>query len=119
MRAVEKNPQLELLELAAKPRQIALQIPLVFELFGLRLALAQFHHHQEILQLPLRLDQGFDFLAQRIRLVNQFLRLLAVAPKIVRRHQGVQFRRALLRAGDVKETSASARAWFRPWPTGL
>ena len=44
-----------------------------------------------------------------------FLRLFAVVPEFLRRHQGVEFAEAFLRAWDVKETSANAQVCRPPW----
>jgi hypothetical protein len=38
-----------------------------------------------------------------------------VAPEIVRGHQRVDFGEPVLQCGDVKETSAGAKACPRPW----
>ena len=73
-----------------------------------RLGLAEFEHDPEILQLFFCLEQRLDFIAEGIRLVDQRLRLFAVVPEIVGGHERVEFAQALLRVGDVKETSAGA-----------
>jgi hypothetical protein len=54
------------------------------------------------------LQQRFGLAAKRVRFLDEFLGLLPVVPKIISRHQRIDFREAFLRARYVKETSANA-----------
>jgi hypothetical protein len=69
---------------------------------------AEFDHHPEIFEVLLRLGERFDFAANRVRFINELLRLLAIVPERLARHQRVQLTLPFLQCGDVKETSANA-----------
>jgi hypothetical protein len=107
VRAVEKNLQFEGIEFFEKFREVSFEFLLDFALGSLRLGFAQLDHHLEIFELLFGFEQRLGLAAERIGLVYDFLRLLAIIPEIVRRHQGVDFAQAFLRSRYVKETSAS------------
>jgi len=100
--------------LLEKFREIGFEFGLDFRLGIGRFGFAEFDHHLEILDLLFRFEQRFDFSSQRVRLVDEFLRLLTIVPEVFRRHQGVQFAQAFLCARDVKETSAGAQVCLSP-----
>ena len=108
MRAVEKNFQFQRVEFLGKFFEVGFEFALDFFLRGGRLGLTQFNHDSEIGELPFGLEQGINLVAKGIRLINELLRLFAVVPEIVRRHQRIQFAETFLCAGEVKETSADA-----------
>src|SRR2546429_4526350 len=60
--------------------------------------------------LPICFQQRLGLAAERIRLVYELLRLLAIIPEIVSRHQGVDFAEAFLCTRYVKETSADRKS---------
>src|SRR5947208_10439341 len=72
-----------------------------------------------MLNLLFGLQEGIDFLAKHVGFLDQFLGLLAIVPEALARHQGIHFRQAFLRFGDVKETSASGRLSRRRWQAEL
>ena len=91
----------------------------ILGLGGFRLGLAQLHHDVEIFELLLRLEERLGLVAEGVGLVDELLGLLAVVPEVLRRHQGVDFAQAFLRAGHVKETSADGPVYRRRWPARL
>jgi len=106
MGAVEKDLQLKRIEVLEELAQVLFEFLLDLRLGGFRLGLAQFDHHMKILDLLLRFEERFGLVAEGIGFVNELLGLLAAVPEGLRRHQGVDFPQAFLRARYVKETSA-------------
>ena len=72
----------------------------------LRLGLIQLHHHLQVFELALRVEQWIQSLAERGRFIHHFARGLVVVPEIVGGSEGVEFAETFIQAGDVKETSA-------------
>ena len=92
VRAFEEKAQFQrvefLDELIDVARELAEDERLRFEGFGL----AQFDHHAGVFELLLGGEKWVELLAEAIRLINCLLRLLAVVPKRLLRHHGVQLR---------------------------
>ena len=96
--AAEKDLQFERIKLLEEPGEVLFQLLLDLGLGGFRLRLAQLDHDVEVFELLLRLEERFGLVAEGIGLVNELLGLLAVVPEVLRRHQGVDFAQAFLRA---------------------
>jgi hypothetical protein len=109
MRSAQENLQFQRVEFLGKSFKVGLEFLKNFRLRFGRLGLAELEHHPEVVQPLFRLKQRLNFVAERIGLVNQRLRLFAVVPEIIGGHQGVEFAQAFLRGGHVKETSAGER----------
>ena len=91
MRTVEEDRELVGFEIVKKPAQIAFQFGLESGLGGFGFSFTQLHHHLEILQLRLGLQDGSQFFSEVIGFVDEFLGLFAIVPEVFRRHQGVDF----------------------------
>ena len=113
VRAAQENFQFQRVEFLEISRKVLFEFLLNFFLGLGRLRFAQLDHHVEILEFLFRLEKRLNFVPQGIGFLDEFLRLFAIAPEIIRRHQGVELAQALLRAEHVKETSADARAYRR------
>lgn len=119
MAATEKDLQFEGIKLLEEPGKVLLQLLLDLRLRGLRLGFAQLHHHVEIFELLFRLEERLGLVAEGVGLVDELLGLLPVVPEILRRHQGIDFTQAFLRAGHIKETSANGQVCRSRWPARL
>ena len=119
MAAAEKDLQFQGIELLEEPGEVLFQFLLDLGLGGFRLRLAQLDHDLEIFELLFRLEERLGLVAEGIGLVDELLGLLAVVPELLRRHQGVDFAQAFLRAGHVKETSADGPVYRWRWSVRL
>ena len=108
MRAIEEDRQLVRLDIAEDLIQLALEFGVVLGLLGFGFGLGEFEQHLGVLELLLGLEERLEAATDRVGLVNQLLRLLAVVPESVAGHLGVEFAEATLHGWNVKETSASA-----------
>ena len=119
MRPVEEDLQFEGVEVLEEPGQVLLKFLFDPGLGRGRLGLAQLDHHAEIFKVLFGLEKWFDLVAKGIGLVDELLGLFAAVPETLRRHQGVEFAQAFLRAGQVKETSASGPIYRPRWSVRL
>ena len=72
----------------------------------LRLGFVKLRHHLQVFELPLRVEQGVQSLAERGGFIHHLARGLVVVPEIVGGAEGVKLAETFIQAGDVKETSA-------------
>ena len=103
VRAVEEYLQLQGVQLLEEPGQVPLEFLSRFWPGPVPARPAQLDHHAEIVELLFRLEQRLDLVAEGVGLVDELLGLLAIVPELLRRHQGVDFAQAFLRAGTSKK----------------
>jgi hypothetical protein len=111
--AVEEDAKFAGLEIASERLEVALDFLKEGRLAAGGFGLAEFDHDAEIVELFLRLAEGFDASAEGIGLLDQLLGLIAILPEAFEGHLGFDFAEAFLYLGDVKETSAGDPVYRR------